>query len=344
MKKVGTENIKSCKNTSAVSFPRLWFIYFCTMRKRLVLVPAIVAACFFFSFRPFLTGLTKEQLGERLFFEKRLSADNTLSCASCHLPEHGFADTVAFSRGVGGRLGKRNTPSCANVSARSHLFYDGRASSLEDQVHFPITDTNEMAATLATVIRRLTADREYKSMFKTVYNAAPSAKDMADAIAAYERTLETSSSPFDRYMDGDETAISASAVRGRELFMSSKAKCFDCHFSPDFTGDEFRNIGLYDGKTYTDEGRYAVTHDKGDLGKFKVPGLRNVAVTAPYMHNGMFRTLRQVIDYYDDPYKTVASPINIDTLLLQPLHLTEEEKTDLENFMLTLTDDRFRKR
>lgn len=283
-------------------------------------------------------------LGERLFFEKRLSANNTISCASCHLPEHGFADTVALSRGVGGRLGKRNTPSCANVSGRSLLFYDGRAASLEDQVHFPITDTNEMAARLPAVIRRLSADRQYKAMFKKVYNAAPSATNLADAIAAYERTLETSASPFDRYMDGDEKAISESAIRGREVFMGKKAKCFDCHFSADFTGDEFRNIGLYDGKKYTDEGRYAITRNMEDLGKFKVPGLRNVAVTWPYMHNGMFRTLREVIDYYDDPYKTVSNPVNIDTLLQQPLHLTEQEKTDLENFMLTLTDDRFVKK
>lgn len=314
------------------------------MRKRFVLVPALLAACFLYSFRSDLPSVTKEQLGERLFFEKKLSADNTLSCASCHIPDHGFADTVALSVGVGGRLGKRNTPSCANVSGRPYFFYDGRAASLEDQVHFPVTDPNEMAASLATVIKRLGRDKEYNAFFKQVYKSPPNATNLADAIAAYERTLETSSTPFDRYMDGNDTAISPSAIRGRELFMSKKAKCFDCHFSPDFTGDEFRNIGLYDGKTYNDEGRYAITHNKEDLGKFKVPGLRNVAVTGPYMHNGMFHTLRQVIDYYDNPYKTVSNPINIDTLLLQPLNLTESEKTDLENFMLTLTDDRFIKR
>jgi len=311
------------------------------MRKRFVLVLSLLGTFLFYSFTSTLPSITKEQLGERLFFEKALSADNTLSCASCHIPEHGFADTAAFSIGVGGRLGKRNTPSCANVSARPYLFYDGRASSLEDQVHFPVTDTNEMSAQLSLVIKRLAANKEYRTFFKMVYGSAPNATNIAEAIAAYERTLETSSTPFDRYMDGNDAAISASAIRGRELFMGKKAKCFDCHFSPDFTGDEFRNIGLYDGKTYKDEGRYAITHNKEDLGKFKVPGLRNVAVTGPYMHNGMFRTLRQVIDYYDDPYKTVASPINMDTLLLQPLHLTEEEKTDLESFMLTLTDDRF---
>lgn len=287
---------------------------------------------------------TKEQLGEKLFFETLLSADTTLSCASCHIPAFGFADTVAFSRGVGGHTGKRNTQSCANITDRPALFYDGRAASLEDQVHFPIQDTNEMSLQAAQAVARLRANKDYVTWFGKIFGSAPTEKNLAEAIAAFERTLETSKTPFDRYMDGDELAISAAAIRGRELFMSPKAKCFDCHFSPDFTGDEFRNIGLYDGVTLKDEGRYGITGKKEDLGKFRVPGLRNVAVTAPYMHNGMFRTLKEVIAYYDDPYKVVANPINIDTLMLRPLGLTSSEKQDLEAFLLTLTDDRFVKK
>ena len=284
---------------------------------------------------------TEAQLGEKLFFEKMLSADRSLSCASCHIPSHGFADTVAFSRGVGGRLGKRNTPSSANVADRPYLFYDGRAASLEDQVRFPIEDHNEMDLPIEEAVKRVGADKNYAAWFRKIYGAAPTAKTLQAAIAAFERTIETSKTPFDRYMADDEKAMSASAIRGRELFMSDRAKCFDCHFSPDFTGDEFRNIGLYDGVTFNDEGRYGITRDKNDLGKFKVPGLRNVAVTGPYMHNGMFRTLREVIEYYNDPYKVVKAPINIDTALAKPLNLTEQEKTDLENFLLALTDDRF---
>ncbi len=287
---------------------------------------------------------TPEQLGEMLFFEKMISANKDLSCASCHIPEHGFADTVPFSIGVDGRLGKRNAQSCANMSERSFFFYDGRAATLEEQVKFPIEDENEMGLPIAEAVVRLNKDKTYVQYFKAIYKQAPNETNLKSAIAAFERTLETSDTPFDRYMKGNDSAISLSAQRGRELFMSDKAKCFDCHFSPDFTGDEFRNIGLYDGVKYKDEGRYAITKDKSDMGKFKVPGLRNVAVTAPYMHNGMFKTLREVIDYYDDPYKTVAHPVNMDSLLLQPLHLTEQEKTDLENFMITLTDDRFVKR
>lgn len=287
---------------------------------------------------------TPEQLGEMLFFEKRLSLTQQVSCASCHIPEYGFADTIPLSKGVDGRLGKRNTSSCANMTDRPYFFYDGRAGSLEDQVQFPVEDHNEMGMPLADAVKRLNKDKSYIQYFKTIYKQTPTEANLKSAIAAFERTLETSNTPFDRYMNGDDHAISASAQRGRELFMGAKTKCFDCHFSPDFTGDEFRNIGLYDGVTHKDEGRYAITKDIRDLGKFKVPGMRNVAVTAPYMHNGMFKTLREVIDYYDDPYKTVARPINMDSLLIQPLHLTEQEKVDLENFLITLTDDRFAKK
>lgn len=287
---------------------------------------------------------TPEQLGEMLFFEKKLSLTKEVSCASCHIPQYGFADTIPFSKGVDGRLGKRNTSSCANMTDRPYFFYDGRAVSLEDQVQFPVEDHNEMGMPLADVVKRLNSDNDYVQYFKSIYKQTPGEENLKSAVAAFERTLETSNTPFDRYMKGDDNAISASAQRGRELFMSDKAKCFDCHFSPDFTGDEFRNIGLYDGVTHKDEGRYAITKDIRDLGKFKVPSMRNVAVTAPYMHNGMFKTLREVIDYYDDPYKTVVRPINMDSLLLKPLHLTEQEKVDLENFLHTLTDDRFAKK
>lgn len=313
-------------------------------RVTIAILVAVVCLCYAFSSRP-RSGVpaSKAQLGERLFFEKKLSANGTISCASCHIPANGFADTAAFSKGVKGHLGKRNAPSCTNLSDRPHLFYDGRAATLEDQVRFPIEDTNEMALSIAVAVKRLKADKNYVQWFTKIFGTGPSEKNLKAAIAAFERTLETSNTPFDRYMNGDSTAISLSAQRGRELFMGAKAKCFDCHFSPDFTGDEFRNIGLYDGVTYKDAGRYDITKKKEDLGKFKVPGLRNVAVTAPYMHNGMFKTLGDVIDYYNEPAKTVAVPLNIDTLLMKPLGLTTQEKQDLVNFLQTLTDDRFKK-
>jgi cytochrome c peroxidase len=292
------------------------------------------------SFRPGKSP-TPEQLGERLFFDPILSLDSTISCASCHLPDFGFADTARLSRGVGGRLGRRNAPGVTNMSARSHFFYDGRAATLEQQIMMPVTDTLEMRATPELVAARLTNHPEYKAMFAQLYGKQPDAQLVSKAIAAYIRTLETSETPFDRYMNDKPNPMSADAVQGRVIFMN-KGKCFDCHFSPDFTFDEFRNIGLYNGKDLNDVGRYGITKAPSDLGKFKVPGLRNVAVTAPYMHNGMFKTLDEVIDYYDKPDLFVADAINRDTLLAKPLGLTTLEKSQLKAFLLALTDDRWK--
>ncbi len=165
-------------------------------------------------------------------------------------------------------------------------------------------------------------------------------ESLASALAAYVRTLETSDTPFDRWMQDKPGGMNQAAVRGRQIFMT-RGRCFDCHFSPDFTGDEFRNVGLYNGKNLKDTGRFAITRDSADLGKFKVPGLRNVALTAPYMHNGMFRTLEEVIDFYDAPDKFVSDAIARDTLLARPLGLTAQEKSDLKAFLEALTDDRF---
>ena len=287
---------------------------------------------------------TSSQLGEKLFFDPILSKDRTISCSSCHIPSFAFADTVAFSKGVEGKLGKRNAPSCMNLSARDLLFYDGRAMNIEDQVKFPIEDANEMNLPIALAVKRLQEQPLYVSLFKKIHKSAPTEKLLKLSIADFERTLESAHTKFDVYMQSDTSVFSASEIRGREIFMGDKAKCFDCHFSPDFTGDEFRNIGLYDEKKFTDKGRYDVTKNKNDLGRFKVPGLRNVAITGPYMHNGMFKTLREVIDYYDNPSLTVPSPINMDTLLSKPIRFTAQEKVDLENFLRTLTDGRFVKK
>ena len=287
---------------------------------------------------------SKEKLGEKLFFEKAFSSDRTISCASCHIPEFAFSDTIAFSVGVNNKKGLRNAPSVMNMAARSSIFYDGRAQDLKDQVHFPIADKNEMNFTIDKVAKRLNKDKKYQSWFREIYNEKADAENIADAIAAFEMTLETSDTDFDRWMADQSNNMTEAAVRGRELFMSKKAKCFDCHFSPDFTGDEFRNVGLYDEKQFMDKGRYDVTKRDEDKGKFKVPGLRNVEVTAPYMHNGMFSTLEEVVDYYDNPYKFVSKPINMDSLLIKPLNLSSQEKSDLVSFLKSLTDYQFKKK
>ncbi len=285
-------------------------------------------------------GLTREALGRLLFEDKLLSADRSISCASCHLPEFAFGDTSAVSVGVGGQKGTRNTPPVTNMAFRAHFFWDGRAATLEEQVLRPIENPIEMALPLSEAVARLRADARYQGYFEALYGRQPDTTALADALAAFIRTLETADTPFDRWMRGDEGAMSAAAVRGRAIFME-KGKCFDCHFGPDFTGDEFRNIGLFNGQDLNDVGRFAVTKDSTDLGRFKVPGLRNVAVTAPYMHHGAFRTLREVIDYYDNPDHFVPNSIGRDTLLARPLGLTEAEKEDLEAFLHALTDDRF---
>ena len=283
-----------------------------------------------------------EQLGEKLFFDPILSLDSTVSCSNCHIPQFAFSDTAIVSRGVGGRLGRRNSPAITNMSARAHFFLDGRAATLEQQVLMPIQDTVEMRSNAALVIARLRRHPSYGPAFIQLFGNEASMETLGKALAAYVRTLETSDTPFDRWMQDKPGGMGEAAVRGRQIFMN-KGKCFDCHFSPDFTGDEFRNVGLYTGqRNLADRGRFDITKDSTDLGKFKVPGLRNVAVTAPYMHNGMFKTLEEVIDFYDTPNQFVPGAINRDTLLKEPLRLTVQEKSDLKSFLEALTDDRFK--
>ena len=283
----------------------------------------------------------KVELGQKLFFDPILSLDQTISCASCHNPDHAFADNKAFSAGVDDSIGLRNAPSVMNMLSRPYFFYDGRAGTLEEQVIVPIEHPLEMNLSYEVAVQRIQSHKEYDTLFQLIYNTQPDSFNIAHALSEFQRNLESDgSAPHDLWLNGTDTsAMDESQLRGREIFISDDFKCFDCHFGPDFTGDEFRNIGLYDGTTLTDQGRFAITQDSSDLGKFKVPGLRNVALTAPYMHNGMFETLEEVIDYYSNPYDFVAKPINMDTLMIEPLNLTTQQKEDLVNFLHALTDE-----
>lgn len=289
-----------------------------------------------FSAPPDVDDITEAQIGRKLFFDKRFSQNKRISCADCHIPHYAFSDTTAFSKGFEGKITTRNAPPLTNLSGRPYFFWDGRSPNLEDQVLHPIQHPLEMGLTLKELNRRLRADKFYVKWFKKHYGKLPDAYLAARAIAAFERTLETGNAPIDRFMDGDSGAISLSAMRGREIF-TEKGKCFECHFTPDFTADEFKNIGLFNAKNLNDSGRFIVTKKQDDLGKFRVPGLRNVTLTAPYMHNGMFKTLTEVIDYYDNPSALVPNAINRDTLLNGRLNLTSREKADLLAFLQTLT-------
>jgi cytochrome c peroxidase len=282
----------------------------------------------------------KKALGEKLFNEKILSKDSTVSCASCHKPDHAFSDTMAFSLGIGGKLTKRNTPSVLNMKNRPYYFWDGRAGSLEEQALMPIQNPDEMGLPIAEAVERLNKSSFYKNLFRKIFKQDPNASNLADALSAYEQTLETVDSKFDDWSNNIKK-LSPQEERGRQVFLSDKAKCFDCHFMEDFTDDAYKNIGLFNGKELNDSGRYLISRDLADLGKFKTPGLRNIAVTAPYMHNGMFNTLEEVIEYYNDPSKFIKDPIQIDDALKQPLGLTVKEKKDLVAFLKTLTDKKY---
>lgn len=279
-------------------------------------------------------------LGEKLFFDNILSADQTISCASCHKPEFAFADNVAFSLGVGQQKGIRNTPSVMNMASRPHFFHDGRSETLEEQAIVPIENPIEMNLSYDVAVQRIRSNDEYKKLFNRIYQEDPDSTNIVHALAEFQRSLESDgSAPNDLWLNEiDSSAMSASQVRGHQIFISDESKCFECHFGPDFTGDEFRNIGLFDNVNLLDKGRFDITKDSSDLGKFKVPGLRNVALTAPYMHNGMFQTLEEVIDYYSNPYDFVKKPVNMDTLMIEPLNFSKQEKEDLVNFLKSLTD------
>ncbi len=282
-------------------------------------------------------------LGEKLFNEKMLSKDSSVSCASCHKPDFAFADTVAFSVGIGGRLTTRNTPSVLNMKNRPYYFWDGRAATLEEQALIPLQNPDEMGLSIPEALKRLNESDEYRKLFYKVFRQNPNEKNLASAFAAYEQTLETVDSKFDDWSN-NKIELSESEERGRQLFVGSKAKCFECHLMEDFTDDSFKNIGLFDGKDLNDAGRFLITGDSADLGKFKTPGLRNVAVTGPYMHNGMFNTLHQVLAYYNAPGHFVDNPLNIDSSLAAPLGLTPGERKDIVAFLETLTDRKHAKK
>ena len=283
-------------------------------------------------------------LGERLYFDTRLSTDNTVSCSTCHDPAFGFADPKPVSLGVQGRHGARNSPTVLNSVYYTTEFWDGRAASLEQQAEGPMTNPVEMAHTLRGVETKLAADPSYAADFRKAFGPGPiTIQRVVNAIAAFERTLVSGNSPFDRWYYGhDEKAVSDSVKRGFEVFRDPhKGNCQTCHTVNEhyalFTDNKFHNIGV--GATedkIADRGRFDVTHAVNDTGAFKTPTLRNIAITAPYFHDGSRRTLKEVMDFY-------IGGGNSNPHLDKEVHaldfLTAQERADLLAFMESLTGD-----
>jgi cytochrome c peroxidase len=275
----------------------------------------------------------KIRLGRQLYFDTRLSSDNSISCASCHKPDHGWADTGPVSEGVGHAKGGRNSPSVLNAAYSVLQFWDGRAINLEKQAVGPIQNPVEMQLTMDMALGRLKGIPGYVSQFKDVFGTEPNEEGVAKAIAAFERTIVQMDTPYDRYLDGDRKAMSAAAVRGMALF-NGRGHCTACHSGPYFSDGRFHNLGIgFSGGKFADEGRMIVTKDRKDLGAFKTPGLRGVAETAPYLHDGSEATLASVIDLYDRG--GIQNP-NLDRAML-PLNLTDREKHELVEFLKALS-------
>ena len=310
--------------------------------KNIFLAISLILIIFFFSSRAIsIIVIEKKEkaaeatsqlplLGKKLFFDPILSKDGTVSCASCHKPDHAFSDDKPLSIGVGGQKGERNTPTVWNSAKLKLLFWDGRAASLEEQAIGPITNPKEMGETIENVLKKLNANEFYKKDFQSIFGESPITQaQLSGAISAFERILISHDSDYDRYISGVSMALSPSSERGWNLFFG-KAMCSECHTGSDFTDGDFHNIGL---PITNDTGRAKISGKKEDTRKFKTPTLREVALTAPYFHNGQFETLEQVVAFYNagggkDEFKDP---------LKKPLNLNEQEQKDLIEFLKALT-------
>ena len=277
----------------------------------------------------------KVDLGQRLFTDAGLSSDGTVSCQSCHLPEAGFAEHVPVSIGVDGRSGIRNSPSLVNVAYQNLFFWDGGALSLENQVFGPLESEDEMNANLGDVLDYLTADSSYVQAFERAFRRPPDLAGLTQALASFQRTIRSGGSRYDTYLSGQTGALSESERRGLNLF-EGKANCTTCHSGFLISDRSFRNNGL--AVISSDSGRARITTLAEDYGRFKVPSLRNVDITAPYMHDGRFQSLMEVVDHYD----AGGSETRQQDAAIQPLHLTAQEKADLAAFLRSLSDTSIR--
>lgn len=272
-------------------------------------------------------------LGRMLFFDPRLSGSGAISCATCHNPAMGWSDGQKTAIGHGSKVLGRASPTILNTAYNPRQMWDGRKRTLEEQATGPIEAADEMNLPLDEMVKRLNGIEGYRLAFARAYPNEPISKDtVARAIASFERTVVSTEAPFDRWRAGNEKVVSNSVKRGFETF-KGKANCAACHMGFNFTDNGFHNIGVKSLTPGDDEGRFAHVKIKALKGAFKTPTLRDIELTAPYMRNGMYSTLEEVVDHYDrgGDTKENLSPN------MKPLGLTPQEKADLVAFMKSLT-------
>jgi len=282
--------------------------------------------------------LTKEkiELGRMLFFDKRLSKDNTIACASCHLSKFAFTDGQRVSTGIRGQKGGRSAPVSFNRVFSKAQFWDGRAATLEEQSVGPFINPIEHGfANHDEMIAKMKKIQGYRKLFKEVFSEEITIAGVGKAIASFQRTVLSGNSPADRFdQGGDEKAIPAAAQKGLLLFRE-KARCTKCHSGFNFTDEKFHNLGIGWDTNTVDLGRYMVTKNPAEIGAFKTPTLREISRSAPYMHDGRFKTLEEVVNFYN---KAGVKNPHQDELVL-PLELTDEEKRNLVEFLRTLNGE-----
>jgi len=279
-------------------------------------------------------------LGKKLFYDPILSGDNTQSCASCHLQINGFTDPNQFSTGIDGVQGNRNAMPLINLGWQTKFFWDGGANGLESQVLGPITNPIEMHEDLANAIAELSADADYPSLFKAAFGTEEiTSQSIMRAIAQFERTLISGNSKYDKYMRG-EVQLTQQELDGMNLFSDmDKGDCVHCHvMGSTFSDFEFRNTGL--DSIYADAGRYIITLNENDRGKFKTPSLRNIELTAPYMHDGRFQTLLECVQHYNTGFH-YSQNLDPNLFFATKGRMTIQEMEAIVAFMKTLTDTEF---
>lgn len=270
----------------------------------------------------------KIELGKQLYFDARLSADNTVACASCHDPKKGWSNGEATAAGIGGQRGGRSAPTILNAAYQHFHFWDGRAASLEEQALGPIANPIEMNLPIEEAVNKIGQIEGYQTQFQKVFGEPINAENLGKAIAAFERTILAGNSPFDRFKAGDDSALSPLAEMGRKLFFG-KANCSGCHTGPNFTDNGFHNLGVSIDNPEPDTGREVHSKLVGDRGAFKIPTLRDIAKTAPYMHDGSLATLEDVVEYYSKggtPNDQLDEEIFV-------LNLNDEQKSALVAFL-----------